>query len=63
LSVEEYSRYLAVQATGAGVNFGLYVGLLIAIPALKTVPVVPLGAAALVAMFVNYQFSRRFVFS
>jgi putative flippase GtrA len=59
----EYSRYLAVQLAGAGVNLAIYALLLAVVPAWRSMPVLPLALAAGAAMIVNYLGSRLFVFN
>lgn len=59
---DEYSRYFAVQITGAVINLGVFAGLIAAKPDLVQIPVLPLAVGAVVAFFFNFGASRGFVF-
>ncbi|MGI9265208.1 MAG: GtrA family protein [Gammaproteobacteria bacterium] len=59
---DEYSRYFAIQITGAVINLGIFAGLISAKPDLAQIPVVPLAVGAAIALFFNFGASRGFVF-
>ena len=61
-SKREYSGYFAVQLLGAVINLGIYVLTIELVPALATIPVLPLAIGAVVALLANFYLVRRFVF-
>lgn len=58
----EYGRYLAIQTLGALINLAVYVGVIAALPALATTPVLPLAAGSVLAMGFNFAASRGYAF-
>lgn len=59
--IPQYSRYILVAVCGAGVNFVIYTGVLIATP--NTPAFVALIIASAIALSANYLGSRYFAFS
>lgn len=61
-SKREYSGYFAVQLVGAIINLGIYVLAIELVPALASIPVLPLAIGSAVALLANFYLVRRFVF-
>jgi putative flippase GtrA len=59
----EYGRYFAVQMVGALINLGVYVAIVVAVPAVGTWPVAPLAAGSGIAMVFNFLAARHFAFA
>ena len=58
----EYSGYFVVQLVGAVINLAVYVLTIELVPALATIPVLPLAIGAAVALPANFLLARRFVY-
>jgi putative flippase GtrA len=59
----EYGRYLSTQVAAALANLLVFIGLVEAIPALISMPVVPLAVGAVLGAIVNYMGSAHWVFA
>jgi putative flippase GtrA len=58
----ELAHYLLVQSGGAVVNLALFAGQIVVWPMLREYPVVPLAAASVLALVVNFIGMRLWVF-
>lgn len=58
----EYASYLAIQTSGAAINFGIFLLCLKQWPQLSAWPVVPLAAGSAVALLFNFTLSRAIVY-
>lgn len=58
----EFVRYAAVQASGLGVNLGVFAALLALVPALHDRPLVPLVLGAAAGFAFNFVVLRTFVY-
>lgn len=60
---DAYLRYSSIQIVGALINLGIFTLLITAFPASRSLPWIPLAAAALVALVFNYLATRHLVFN
>lgn len=58
----EYIRYVATQALGLGINVGVFVLFLWAVPMSRELPIVALLAGATTALAFNFVSARSFAF-
>lgn len=61
--IGEYGRYFVVQIMGALINLSIYVLVIALLPAIRTVPVIPLAMGSAVSMIFNYFGARHFAFT
>jgi len=61
-ALRSLTRYFAVSAVGAGLNFVIYSVLVFASQAMAATPLVPLAIASIIALIVNYLGSKHFAF-
>jgi len=61
--LRQWARFLAANAVGGGINYGVSAVLALGLPALiATFPVIAVACGSLSGMIVNFALSRRFVF-
>ena len=58
----EWLRFLAANAAGGLINYGVYAVLVSASELVSTWPVIGVGAGSLAGLIANFLLSRRFVF-
>jgi putative flippase GtrA len=58
----EFARYLAVQGSGAALNFAVFSALVFAFSGLRGILIVPLGIASGVAMLFNFALLSVWVY-
>ena len=58
----QWARFVACNALGAGVNFGVYAWCLSALPHLPAQPVTAVAAGSLSGLVFNFTLSRLYVF-
>jgi putative flippase GtrA len=58
----QWAKFLAANALGGLVNYGVYAALVATSPLVATMPVIAVGAGSLAGLAVNFTLSRRFVF-
>ena len=59
----EYGRYFGIQVLGAMINLVVFVALLAEYPGLEAIPIVPLAAGSLLALFFNFAGAQWWVFT
>lgn len=59
---KEYAGYFVIQGIGALINLSIFTCLVWRYPQLTRLPMIPLAAGSLVALFFNFFAARRFVF-
>jgi len=58
----EYAAYVGVQATGALINLSIFMLIIWLFPSLAHLPIAPLAAGSILAMFFNYGVLRSIVY-
>lgn len=60
--LREWARFLAANAVGGSVNYGVYAGLIHWSDLVLAYPVIGVAAGSIAGLLVNFTLSRRFVF-
>jgi putative flippase GtrA len=60
--IREWLRFLAANAAGGLINYGVYAVLVSASEFVSTWPIIGVGAGSLAGLIANFLLSRRFVF-
>ncbi len=58
----QWARFVAVNAVGGGINYGVYAALVATVPAVAGLPVLGVAAGSLAGLAVNFTGSRTLVF-
>lgn len=58
----EYARYMSIQVIGAMINLGAFSAIVAAQPQLLHLPVIPLAAGSVIAMFFNFFGARYWIY-
>lgn len=59
-SIRNLASYLAIQTTGAAINFSIFFSLMWAWPILHRYPTVPLAIASILVMMFNFSMTKKF---
>jgi len=62
LSISEWLRFIAANATGGMVNLSVYSALVAATALARDIPALAIAAGSIVGLLVNFAAIRRFVF-